>query len=355
MRLLWAIFAALALVALPLVAAPGADGRERAESTPPARDDLERAARDYRIAVYNTFRQNRPEFERRNAAWRKLLADWKANGAKAEHLPQLRAWLDTATAASRAGHVMPLPPRPQFATVAELPDRPPPAETNLRHREAEPAMPVPPPLARRTTEAAPPSRSAAAAGLPQVPLTISPGVARSTRPQASQADRVAALADAPPRRPAPPVGIEPPTETIPPQPGVAQPVRPEATDGIDVEEVAVRVAGHNLAVATLAEEVRKLESPAVEQLVAYVERLEAHAIRAGDLSPYYALVGESDRVRLRPLVSIDEPRRLLAERIDHAIATTSEDPALPAVTRSEQLARLNELHRRLSQLSSRTP
>jgi hypothetical protein len=110
-----------------------------------------------------------------------------------------------------------------------------------------------------------------------------------------------------------------------------------------------------LALATLSEEIRSLENPTIEQLAALVERLEGHAVRAGDLSPYYALVDQTDRDRLRPLASLDESRRLLDGKISHAIATVSADFAISSASQTEQLARLAELHRRTNQLGSEIP
>lgn len=362
MRLLWAIFAAPALVALPLVAAPGNDGLPRGSASRSARDDLERAARDYRIAVYATFRQNRPEFERRTAAGRDVLAGWKADGEREEKLPEMLAWFHDAALASRAGRVRELPPLPDLGRLADRSGPTEPTQPNVLDRAAETRRSAPPPvqarsvepsappLARRTTESVSPARSADASALPAVPLPVSPGVSKLPRPPIADAADVAATADVPPRRAAPPAPIELPDARPPARPEVAQTPPPAATEGIDVAEVAVRVAGHNLALATLGEELRKLENPTVEQLAAHVERLEALAVRASDLSPYFALVGESDRNRLRPLAPLDDAGRLLGDRIERAIATIAADQTLPAVTRAERLARLAELQRRLAQL-----
>lgn len=121
-------------------------------------------------------------------------------------------------------------------------------------------------------------------------------------------------------------------------------------DGIDVGEVAIRVAGHNLALATLAEDIRKAEGASIEQLASFVERLERHAIRVQDLSPYYALVGETERPRLQPLTGVEPVVELLQQRLTVLNVTLTADASLPEVTRNEQIARIAELERRLNAL-----
>jgi hypothetical protein len=346
-RLRLVICAALAPLSLPLLAAPDAAApRARAEAPvetsgeAPPTPELERAARDYRISVYRAFRLDRAEFNRRNAVWQELYAKWKAAGQPAGDAALLVAWLRDAIAANNVPTPgsLPLPPEFGLARDKAQPRLPqPPSAT-------PPSVELPTPrLARNLPPDITPGRRADAASLPDVALPIDPAVGQ--RPQSvtpPDADDPSVASD-PPRRAAPPTSIE------------ADPPELPAESRVDVNEIAVRVSGHNLAVATLAEEIARSENPTPERLATFVERLEGHAVRFADLSPYYALVEQADRDRLRPLSGIDEARDLLAKRIASAIAATEADASLPATNRAESLARLAELSRRLRAISTAAP
>src|SRR5690606_14138941 len=129
---------------------------------------------------------------------------------------------------------------------------------------------------RRTPATTPPRRQADVAALPDVPLPINPTLAdapRSALPSPSDSTESATLAGEPERRAAPPAAISPraidPPRIVSPHVDPPQVIQPETApeivertipDGIDVGEVAIRIAGHNLALATLVEDIRKAES-----------------------------------------------------------------------------------------------
>jgi hypothetical protein len=74
----------------------------------------ERLSRDYRILVYNTYRTDREQFNHRRARWKLIDDRWR----KFEHTPQRRAhlnqWLAEAIEVSRPGSTTPLPPAPAW-------------------------------------------------------------------------------------------------------------------------------------------------------------------------------------------------------------------------------------------------
>jgi len=74
----------------------------------------EHLARDYRILVYDTFGKDREEFNHRRALWKLIDARW----TKFEHTTQRRAnlnqWLAEAIEVSRPGAETPLPPAPAW-------------------------------------------------------------------------------------------------------------------------------------------------------------------------------------------------------------------------------------------------
>jgi hypothetical protein len=93
-----------------------------AESASAGRSLLEDAARDYRIQVYETFRLDRPEFDRRRAEWRQLEQSWEAAGRLDREMPALLDWLAEATAQSQSDSIGELPEAPKIvAEVKKLP------------------------------------------------------------------------------------------------------------------------------------------------------------------------------------------------------------------------------------------
>ena len=83
-----------------------ADGREQ--------QSLEAAARQYRVQVYETYRLDRAEFERRRTAGDRAQALWHEAGARGENLSELLKWLEQATLASQPEVRQPLPKFPTF-------------------------------------------------------------------------------------------------------------------------------------------------------------------------------------------------------------------------------------------------
>ncbi len=80
---------------------------------------IERAARQYRMQLYHSFRLDRAEYERGRKAWEQVVAAWEAAGSRADQRPLLLAWLQAATASVSSGTAKPLPAIPTFETVEE--------------------------------------------------------------------------------------------------------------------------------------------------------------------------------------------------------------------------------------------
>ena len=80
----------------------------------PAEESLHNAARLYRIQVYDTFRLDRSEFNRRRADWIRLANSWEAAGKPNRDVPALLHWLEIATANSRPESIAPLPELPRI-------------------------------------------------------------------------------------------------------------------------------------------------------------------------------------------------------------------------------------------------
>lgn len=80
---------------------------------------IQRAARQYRMQLYHSFRLDRAEYDRRRAAWEQVVAAWEAAGSRADQRPLLLAWLQAAIANASPGTAKPSPAIPTFETVKE--------------------------------------------------------------------------------------------------------------------------------------------------------------------------------------------------------------------------------------------
>ena len=99
---------------------------------------VERLARRYRLAIYEAFRGDRPQYDRRLQAWQRVQAAWIEAGAHAHERPLLIDWLTGSFSRFEAGSFAKLPARPVFgraltdalAPAAEVTTRPTPALGN---------------------------------------------------------------------------------------------------------------------------------------------------------------------------------------------------------------------------------
>ncbi len=78
---------------------------------------VDNAARLYRIQIYNSFRLDRPEFDRRHEKWVQLETAWDGADKAQRDVPALLHWLETATANSRPESIAPLPELPKIVAV----------------------------------------------------------------------------------------------------------------------------------------------------------------------------------------------------------------------------------------------
>ena len=106
-----------------------------------AEQSVKREFRFFRIQVYNTFRQLRPEYDGRRQAGEAALTAWKQAGGQAHQAETLAQWYREAKAASKPGAVAALPPLPEFpkAVAVQPSAKPEPivnrSETNWRTPE----------------------------------------------------------------------------------------------------------------------------------------------------------------------------------------------------------------------------
>jgi hypothetical protein len=82
---------------------------------------IQRAARQYRLQIYHSFRTQREEYDRRKAAWDHVAAAWEAAGQRADQHPLLLEWLQEAIRASSPDTIGPLPELPDFGVPLKGP------------------------------------------------------------------------------------------------------------------------------------------------------------------------------------------------------------------------------------------
>jgi len=81
---------------------------------------VERAARNYRIQVYNSFRTDRPEYDRRQVEGQNLLRSWKRAGRGTVYSKQVIQWFEQGEQVSQAEQIASLPASPAFASLPEF-------------------------------------------------------------------------------------------------------------------------------------------------------------------------------------------------------------------------------------------
>jgi|GEM_PF-3445783 len=94
-------------------------------------DSVERAARKYRIGVYERFRLDRAEYDRRRALGDRVMDAWRSAGSPRDQAPIVASWFAGAESSSHSSRqaVPPLPPpiaRPTAPSPAETADGPAP-------------------------------------------------------------------------------------------------------------------------------------------------------------------------------------------------------------------------------------
>jgi hypothetical protein len=199
---------------------------------------------------------------------------------------------------------------------------PAPAEVLSPRRESAPQMPVVEPV-----PATPPSPHDVLAMLPEPKIALP-----VEKPRESVAEPAIA----------PPVAVP------------AKPVPPEKTGvQVDVEGLAVRVAGTNLALRTLEAELIEQNTWNAEQLDAALSRLDILVLRGRDLTLFRDLVTPAEQARVG---RIEPPRHVisqLAARIAETRARAGgHDASAAGAVRAAELEHLDQVSQRLAELAT---
>ncbi len=324
---------------------------------------IEQLARRFRIQVYQTFRQRRGTFTRRRAAWNRVLAGWEAAGGSFEEQDRLIDWLRAAIRVSLPDSVGPLPAEPEFKIVGLAP------EAIVFHGPTSPI--TPPTIAAPTPRTRLSDRNRAAIAPPPFaqpgmdtpephplpPLASSTNVRRDivesqvTRGATPVAQRQATGRQdivSPPAASAvaaePPILAEPPPQTTPQTTSVR----------VNVEELAARTAGVNLAIRALEAELDRRGPWNSIRLRPLIDQLGRLMNRSSDLTLFHQILAKQQRASVGRLDSPETLISQVAARIfearNHAGRSDFEGSE---PQRRAELRQLDELSRKLALLPSR--
>jgi hypothetical protein len=285
---------------------------------------LEAATRRFRMQIYNTYRLNRTEFNRRRAAWEEIQARWREAGSPVAHKNVLLLWLHYAAYQSQANVRGPLPASPGFGKLAGV-DRDLDAAHQLKNTDS-PQILIPADLqgAVRESDLTPPRVERGApqpadhgGEIPSVDVTTS----EPTRRAASSVSSAAVAAHA--------------SDEI----------------GIDVSELLARASGYQAGLQTIDAVLVGQQEMDTAEISALLDEVETLIGQRRDLMLYEKLVPPNEQSRLVSALAF--PKATVAElgsriaaqraRVEaHNVVDTTE-PDLQALERlSKRLAVLNE-------------
>ncbi len=329
---------------------------------------VERLAHRYRVEVYSLFHSQRREYDARIAAWKKVEAAWVARGKVPDEQRQLFDWLRVATDRLRAEANAESRPAPHVGPTEapqvgrSQPAAPRPADLRPTHEPLwqPPLEPGPASAGRRASSSQLPDLGSVASQVPvgraAPAVELSPTVARPSQMSLAQVDPPRTSEPLPLAKQSPEVRIALKPVLRPAEPKPAAPaaqadsLEPQA-GRIDLDELSVRIAGHNLALARLTGRLQDQGLWTIERLSAALADLEDLAARRGDLLLYWELIGESERSTVGRLQSPAGTITMLGAKISAARVAAVGHHGDPADgTHDEQAAPFDSLSRRLAQI-----
>ena len=302
----------------------------------------------YRVRVYQRFRTDRSEYDRRMSAWRSMISSWEANAANSIDGAKPIAWLSAALESLRTDERAVLPPLPSFQSFAEqhrpnrstkpqiddsLPRNPSTSESVI-HLNAPPDIKLSEPISKPAIDeypgheiAAPPS-IAHHAQKPAIPeIDLPPRVIiRDVRPVI-----------APPEAPS---TFDDSRVDLDPEPRVS----------VDLNELTVRIKGYNLALKDLTGSMHDDSVWTPTHLEAALDELVQLAERRAQLALYRDVISTDDQVQTGNLIPLDSAVALLGAKIFAAREQLAESDA---DSTSAELSNLNELSQKLAQLAAK--
>jgi hypothetical protein len=270
--------------------------------------DVQRAARNYRIQVYNTFRLNRAEYDRRQATGWQLLDAWKNSGRNDARGQELIEWFSEATEASLVDNGRALPSVPQFAhgTLSQF------AGTRPDHRGMQPDHPGTQPDQHRTEQTRAPKSSAVREVGQAIVNAFGSRAAPTDFPQASGGT-------------------------------------PAAGPAIDIDALKGQVDAFNVSILTIDQALSATSPISLDTLAQHVDTIDQLVQQQYKLIPLLAeaKLSEADRLYVGQLTSLANTISGLSERADEVrvqLEGANQDVA--------QLEQLDALRKRLETLTS---
>jgi hypothetical protein len=423
MQLAAAILAALVVLSAVAAAGQSTQSVDRPTDSQDLPEEIERLAREYRIQVYNAYRLDRSEYDRRRAAWDAVLLAWQESGRGSDDVILLERWLRNSTHYAAANPARPIAPAPRFGVaiqplVADAPSPQPAAPGADSSPDSVPARDAPR-LARSTPFGGllpdwfqlPPRDGSGVDVPPPAPITEEipppppaldpPPVERPIRPRPIEAAPfdLTPLPDAPrieifDRNPPPsyasstfpppslPSSTNPtqtyPTPSFPPsapseaaaggprhpiaatelfgefvQADVVRPGPDRPAVRVNLDELAARINGYNLALQAIdAELLRRVEYDATD-VARILVRMEELLPNYENVSLYWNVVSERERTGLTSIATAGDIIASLANRIIRLRRDLDAQTDEPAPLRRVRQDLLDSLTRQLSDIAER--
>jgi len=310
---------------------------------------IDKLARQFRVQVYKTFRQQRGVFTRRRMAWNRVESSWEEAGRPLEQQDRLIDWLASALHNSMPETAGPLPDEPAFEAVerVEAPvavaqvavDEPPiPTEPIAVPTEPPISLPTPQPPVVAPPIAEPPAEPPA---MPPSPPAATP---RPSIVGESPAESVEPALPVPwvDEKPPPPIPDEPPP-----------PVEPTPTIEVNLDELTARIAGVNLELRALEADLDQPWQWNAKRLGPLVDRLKGLMTRRNDLRLVLEIISPQERSSVDQLESPQAAISRLASKVfETRTRVTGPDFSGTEAQRRAELRHLDELSRELASLAS---
>ncbi len=300
----------------------GCPGRAAATDSdnPIVREQIERAARSFRMQVYANFRTDRAEYDRRAGQAEQILEGWRQRGAPDLEVPALLDWFHQATRASGQSSESLLPEYHPFGDSTSV----------TRSPSAAPApMATEPPVRPRPEVKLPPRHPGSERILPpELPLT-NPERNRQ-RPELT-APKVVMTPTAPPEGPDP----------SPPQ---NQP----SSSPVDLAVLGSRIRAFNLTLAEIESELSQPGPWPVDRLTNMIDQIERLFGRRHLSQIYYDALTADQRQHVLDFAPVELTLALLDQRLFEAqVALMDTNLELDPVYGQRELNQLRSLSERV--------
>lgn len=257
-------------------------------------DDVARAVADLRFQFDMAFRHDEREREARLARLDALVSAWEKSPKSADDRAALFKWLQESAGRSLPGALAPLPALPEFShpTPAVL------HEVRKVPVDEKPIVVTP----QSVTTSAVTQSTAVKTPVLQTPITPTPSdpleeemVALRQPPSLAPGANPIANANKPATAPRPAVQKQP--KLVPNQLLTSVPVKkdPEEPVGVNLTELAARIAGYHDALDEVETALLRLDAPSLDVVIAQIDALDRMTRDYGFVALYYDSLTSKER------------------------------------------------------------